>query len=503
MIRKKLGFLFAAIMFVCGSVFAFTGCTTDDFELADDEFRITVAVNDSVIGEYNLMMSFARDFYKYAQTTTPEQTGGIDLKKIKVQVKTFQDYSTEVRNKLTAESDAWDDVMWTAGDLHSSFSEAGHFVDVEPFFENDPDISLSDYYDAVIQAARLSPKAGAGDGIYFVPRDYNRPTLILNKDMFEAAGVALPDKNNWGVAEFERVAKEMRAAMDADKNTRMGIKKSNRPVDLTLHWSPAKQSVVRGLGGKFFDTSKEGADAIVLDSAESVAAYKKIGEWTNKGYIWSPGSTAGMFTNWSAAMAITVRPDILNIGEAVQNFDFMPLPFDGAGAGCSGYQITKANAEKNLKSKDGNVLKKTDGTEAKVQEVAWQFLKYIISERGQNLFGSFGSGVPCLKSLETTGTWTEYISTELNHSAFISDWENDFSLNDSDMFDFNKRGNVKTHTEEIVGKLGSSKLWEGSPLSANINGNVWATGSASDSGDWSKLMEEVQRAKAKAVSALN
>ena len=40
MIGKKLGFLFAAIMFVCGSAFAFTGCTTDDFELADDEFRV-------------------------------------------------------------------------------------------------------------------------------------------------------------------------------------------------------------------------------------------------------------------------------------------------------------------------------------------------------------------------------------------------------------------------------------------------------------------------------
>ena len=91
--------------------------------------------------------------------------------------------------------------------------------------------------------------------------------------------------------------------------------------------------------------------------------------------------------------------------------DFLPFPAKAIGAGCSGYAITKEKA--NATQTVGNVTKTN-------KELCWEFIKYIITEEGQEVAGAFGTSVPILKSLEKEGAWKEAMGTDKNHDAWLA-----------------------------------------------------------------------------------
>jgi ABC-type glycerol-3-phosphate transport system substrate-binding protein len=91
--------------------------------------------------------------------------------------------------------------------------------------------------------------------------------------------------------------------------------------------------------------------------------------------------------------------------------DFLPFPAQAIGAGCSGYAITKEKA---------NATQTVNGVSKTNKELCWDFIKYIITEEGQQVAGSFGTSVPILKSLEENGAWTKAMGEDKNHAAWLA-----------------------------------------------------------------------------------
>jgi ABC-type glycerol-3-phosphate transport system substrate-binding protein len=111
-------------------------------------------------------------------------------------------------------------------------------------------------------------------------------------------------------------------------------------------------------------------------------------------------------------MATCVRPVAYTAYQQRQGtVDFLPFPTAAIGAGCSGYAITKANAEK---------TQTVNGETKTNKELCWDFIKYVITKDGQETAGAFGTSVPVLKALETDGAWTKAMPNAKNHSAWLA-----------------------------------------------------------------------------------
>ncbi len=81
--------------------------------------------------------------------------------------------------------DQMPDIMWTTGEQHAPWSEEGIFVDLSERIKKDDSVDLGDFYEEVIN---ITHKNSKDQGIYFMPRDYNKCVIFINKYMFRAAG---------------------------------------------------------------------------------------------------------------------------------------------------------------------------------------------------------------------------------------------------------------------------------------------------------------------------
>lgn len=280
--------------------------------------------------------------------------------------------------------------------------------------------------DYVSIAMDLGKSGQAGDdNYYWLPRDYNKVVVCYNTEMFRLAGIDKPS-DDWTMEEFNEVCKKLSEKADVIK---AATKKYDFwPVEMNTKWTAVYYPYIKSYGGDLLaDDGKlfKNVDA-VKSSVYSLLKYAdKVDGTYYKGYeyttpVGQTGDTAA-FVNKQAAMTFTVRPNVQNYAAKLNNnIDFVSLPsitdngdnVSYIGAGCSGYGITTGCSDEKA-------------------EICWQFLKYIVSEEGQEILGKTGSGVPVLKSLlnSDTAEWKKFISTELNHDAFVKYPERDLAMN--------------------------------------------------------------------------
>ena len=169
-------------------------------------------------------------------------------KSIKISVQTFADYQQAMNNYIA--TDSMPDIVWCTGDYHAPYSSTGHYEDLTPYFERDG-IDLSKYYKTSIDSARLTidPKAENYKSVWFMPRDYNRLTIMYNKDIFDKAKMEYPMRYAEGLlcvyenTFFEENGKKFLLFHEqcSDEKTVVNIAKSNNEK----HFSVEGDGVVK------------------------------------------------------------------------------------------------------------------------------------------------------------------------------------------------------------------------------------------------------------------
>lgn len=337
-------------------------------------------------------------------------------------INAFQRKNPEVSITITknmggmAEIINWDsagelpDIVWTAGDQHSPYSGSGYFQDLsdESKFEGSSDF-FADFYDALIDSTHYSSE---DEGIWFVPRDYNRLVIYINETAFDQAGVEIPE-NDWTWEDFTQTCQ---ALMDAGVRKAIEWKK----------WRPVYTTMLTNFGGSYIDD--EGNFA--LNSAEGQACYEFYEQiYSRDGFaIAGEGASfkaySGVLSS-SVPMIVDVRPQLPDyVATAYSgNWSVTARAFpnyvqaDGSagfvGTGCSGYGITKACTD-----------------EAKL-DWAWKFLKWCMSEEGYNEVAYLGNIVPAIKTMRSSGDWTEYTygGISIGYEAFVAENTSDIFLN--------------------------------------------------------------------------
>lgn len=428
--KKIMTIVLSLIMALC--VFAMGGCTfqtdvdddkgkVDIEENTDAEIQLSVGVLAKQ-SERDIMQAWINAYQKKNQNV------GISIKKV------FQGMPDLISWKSTGELP---DIVWTSGDQHAPYSVDGYFQDLSDTEKFAGGSEFFDgFYDAVVKSTHYSDE---DNGIWFVPRDYNRLVIYYNKTAFADAGVDLP-VNNWTWEDFENTCN---ALMDA------GVKKA---IEWRL-WAPVFTTMLTNYGGSYFDESGN----LTLASDNTKACYDKLVGMLDSSTGYAMGGDGGSFTAYSGdlggavPMIVDVRPQLTGYCRAASSagwqLDAAPFPnfkqADGSdgfvGAGCSGYAIS------------------SQCTDEKNRQAAWDFLKWCMSEEGYDALAenNIGDIVPALKSLSAGGSWREYSyfdEIQVSAEPFVATNTKDIFLNYYNVQD------VKYYSDIITM---STKFWQG------------------------------------------
>ncbi len=386
-----------ACILAATACFSVAGCGGNQGGSGKDQNTITIGViGDSV--ETNIINKLKEGFL------AKEENSGIKITTIKINT----GYDTWVLQKMGTKTVP---DMIQAYDFNCKYwTDKGLFKSVGELMSRDG-ISASDFSDSVIGLAQ----SGKDDDYYWLPRDYNKMVVCINTEMFEAAGIEKPN-DDWTMTDFYNVCKKLQEKESEIKN----ITKQTTfyPAEMKLNSAEVYYPYMRAYGGDLFDLSADGKVTVYNDLDKVKAGANALLKYADEGLCLPPDTDSVAFVNKQAAMIFTTRPNVQSYAKQLDNkIDFVSMPVienlaEGEksyiGMGCTGYGITTSCSDEKL-------------------EIAWRFLKYIVSEEGQELFGALGSGVPVLKaSLENENSaWRRYISSDLNHEAFYKYPERD------------------------------------------------------------------------------
>lgn len=290
-------------------------------------------------------------------------------------------------------------------------------------------ISDGDFFDQIVTMM----KSGTDGKKYWAARDYNKVVVAINKQIFEIAEVALPT-DDWTWEDFVATCNALKAKSSAIRaKTGQAV---FYPVDAQLNWESVYYPAIKSYGGDLFDTENNTA----LKNPDGIKnGLNKLLSLADNNLAVSPSETAtGAFAGRQAAMCFTVRPNITSLANSLKaakaEIDFVSLPAftdngentSYIGVGCTGYALSATSK----------------GKEA---EAAWEFIKFIISEEGQDAFSKAGTGIPVLKSLalDKNASFRTYLPNA-NHDAFIKFQERDLPMNYLHGVNANKHLNLRT-----------------------------------------------------------
>lgn len=378
-------------------------------------------------------------------------------------------------------------ISWMDDRDFASYAEGGYYVDLRPYYEQDLEVTdYNEYYQTMLNSASYTGEyrpttayTGTVDGkeksddaqygLYFAPRDYNEIVVVYNKTKFadanmdengnntggynifkeyeETYGVDLSDpansndKSKWNWEAFVNLLHlagenifEYNAGASALNERVIYLHNSYEPIYTSIFTELGKQydnyeGLIASDGTPLFNSTEN--QEIYKYLSENIfhyeTPYDEDGQTKTKANI--NATTEDSFFNGMTLMTVCPRPTLYSQWNALQakgmEIDVLPFPTDQIAAGCSGYGITVAGS---FDENNEAITQTPDGLETKkVVDLCWDFIKFAISEEGQEVASKTGVCVPVRKSLIENGVWKQAFTREdgttINHQAFILEEE--------------------------------------------------------------------------------
>jgi multiple sugar transport system substrate-binding protein len=170
-----------------------------------------------------------RQIYQEAFDLFKEQTG-ISVNYIYVP----QDYDTKFKTMVAG--DEVPDVFYVPENEVINYAATGKLLNLDPYIETNPEV-VNDFVPGLLEFGQLE------DGSqYAIPKGWEPFLVFINVDMFNEAGVPVPD-GSWTFDEFREVARQMTVPGDA-QSARYGLA-------LDTWWGPW-MTFIGNAGGEFF-----------------------------------------------------------------------------------------------------------------------------------------------------------------------------------------------------------------------------------------------------------
>ena len=287
------------------------------------------------------------------------------------------------------------DVFFSADLFAVPFAKNDVSLDLKPLAETDTDVKLDDVFPAMLGL-------GTVDGeVHFLPSGLDVVTMYYNKTLFEQAGAELPT-DTWTWEDLIANCKKI-TEMEKDES---GNPKYWGLSNATANWWATVYPWVEGYGGKILADGKS-----TWSDPKSLAGLQAYADLWAKHNIAQPlgldvgGDSfqlgrAAIYTHIQA-MRTAIRD---NVGDKFEwDVQLMPLMPDGkhrTGMGTWGMSVYSGS---------------------KQAELAYQYVKNIITPDVQRQMTKAEIIVPLLRSVAEDGKWMEGLSTPpQNFMAFVN-----------------------------------------------------------------------------------
>jgi multiple sugar transport system substrate-binding protein len=260
----------------------------------------------------------------------------------------YNDYHTMLLTQMAGGSGP--DVLRVDSYYFEDFLSLGALQSIDDLIERD-EIDLSVYYQQGIEENTYE------GSLYGLPWATSPLYMFINLDVFEEAGVAVPDFD-WTVDDFERIAREL---TDGDTYG-YGLELNTVSVVLPFVWAQ---------GGDLYNDAR---DTFTLHQPEAVAGLQRLADMYAEGLMPEDSitATADTLTRWFANDRIGMRlgsaAEILG-AQAVEGlrFEVMNMPTGPGGNRTTVYK--------------SNII--GIGSASDKEEAAWDFLKFLRGPEGQ------------------------------------------------------------------------------------------------------------------------
>jgi multiple sugar transport system substrate-binding protein len=278
------------------------------------------------------------------------------------------------------------DVMLTADIYTAPFVDAGVLLDMQPLADVDTEVDISDVYESILGLGRVE-----GDpGLYMIPLSLDNVQVYYNVDMWENAGLE-PPSADWTWDDFIEQCKAVQEANEGVKCVGIGADGSSAGG---FDWWAYVVPWIRGYGG---DVLSEDGTQSTLSTEESLAGLQAYADlWVEHDVAIPLGGDLGgnCFINQRCAtwLSIPIFAGVFRDGIEPGAFDWdvqiIPSHPEGrfTGMGTFGYAVSA-------------------GTEH--PQEAWDFVKSIITEEGQETLARTYRAMPLLKSMADSPVFDE------------------------------------------------------------------------------------------------
>ena len=406
---------------------------------------------------------------------------------VEIEIKTFSGEGFEqYMLGIAAENSTSPNIIWTADTYHSQWDQ--YFTDLRPFYESSADTDYSLYYETMLDTASTNgtfkptknytnptgtfnrEKDANSDGkedyknhseygLYYAPRDYNKPAILCNTHLFAELDTAYETvyKGKEGVSAMPEGYKSTMARLNeivagtdwdemndlyvfakfvadriayivANGSAATGDKQFARPwtqkavLNLFLEWEPTYTTLMNDMGANLLSVS-DGSVSM------NISQYKAKLEEMHNALFPNDASKAYMtttnggvqFSSGNLFMSVCSRPVVLGYSNTFKGsygdtyLESIAFPVKDIAAGNSGYAISNIWEGKGMT---------VNGVYKSYTDLSWDFIKYIITEEGQEVAGKTGLNIPVLKSLYETGEWRKVESLgSMNHDAWVAGGE--------------------------------------------------------------------------------
>lgn len=319
------------------------------------------------------------------------------------------------------------DVLWTTNEVMGGMMDRDMLMPINYFDEKDENFSVDDTL-----VASMVADSKLGNNLYLMPRDYDQIVMYYNRDLLAKAGVKeseIPSDRPMTHDEFDALMRKLRNYYKSlpspdpsdpnDPNRNPENERAYnqvRALDAVLPWGSLCWPILKSYGGTVI--AEDGS--VNFNSEANVEAVTYMREMIKDELVFSGTTKHSQFVNQMSVLCFETRAVLTDLiergvagtpGIAPENLGVAPMPNLGkdgnyaVGAGCSGYSMYRY---------------------ATNPTAAWLFLKFIVSEEGQNAFSKTGNGVPVNESMlhSEDAVWRNLPDefsklTNFNHDAFV------------------------------------------------------------------------------------
>ena len=324
------------------------------------------------------------------------------------------------------------DVIWVPDAYVTSLADQGLLYNLQNYMEKSEADGLfnpDDYQPAMMKLGQYKHGSDPDNTAqYFLPRDYSKIVTYINTSLVEQYApdfdvqyyVEHMDEWTWDV--MLDLCEQLQNGM-ANEQTKPRI------VEAMWRWLILFYGLVQAEGGSYLDADGNP----VLDEGFQ-NALNLVRDLIDEGYTTFDTNLTELnrFHSAQAVIAFQSRPYMATAVVLGDDLEILPFPAIGSdpkvGTGTTGYGIC---------------------TSSENPDLAWEFIRYMMSENGQTVLSETGKAVPSMISLqegENPGWKQFYSQYNYNHDAFVYAPERDVVM---DYYDMLSSAEAKTHDDAL------------------------------------------------------